>query len=67
MPHREHHHVDNLDKSLQHLSDKNQDIIVCRDFNCPDVDWDSVALGVGANNRAVQPQEKMVEIAQKPP
>ena len=59
MPHRNHKDLDQLDESLQKLSDKGCHTILCGDFNCPDVDWTTGSVPLGADNRSVQ--EKLVD------
>ena len=44
---------------LQKLSDKGRHTILCGDFNCPDVDWTTGSVPLGADNRSVQ--EKLVD------
>ena len=63
MPHQEHKHLDQLDASLQQLSDKSRDFIICGDFNCSDVDWETGTVPPGASERPVQ--EKLVELSLK--
>ena len=63
MPHREHKHSDQLDASLQQLSDKSRNFIICGDFNCSDVDWETGTVPPGASERPVQ--EKLVELSLK--
>ena len=42
MPHREMKHMKNLDSSLKKITEKSsRSILLCGDFNCPDVDWDT--------------------------
>ena len=42
MPHRQKAHLDCLDRSLQKITvKKDRHIILCGDFNCPDIDWDT--------------------------
>ena len=40
--HRQKAHLDCLDRSLQKITvKKDRHIILCGDFNCPDIDWDT--------------------------
>ena len=63
MPHREMKHLDNLDASLAKINEKpGRNILLCGDFNCPDIDWDTHFVP-GAPDRKVQ--QKLVEVAEQ--
>ena len=56
MPHRNLSHLDQLRASLGLIlnSNKGKQIILAGDFNCPDIDWDSLCVRPGAPDREVQ-------------
>ena len=44
-----------LEKSLDTLNEKgNRHIILCGDFNCPNIDWKTTSVKENANDRIVQ-------------
>ena len=63
MPHRNIPDLNALDTSLLKVNEKgNRHMILCGDFNCPDIDWKNHQTSNGADDRLVQ--EKLVDIAQ---
>jgi hypothetical protein len=55
MPHREMKHVDELELSLSTLcGGKEKHLILCGDFNCPDIDWNTMNVAQHAQDRPVQ-------------
>ena len=54
MPHRNMKSVTELEKSLDMISDQGKHIILCGDFNCPDIDWPSQSLNHNCTDRQVQ-------------
>ena len=64
MPNRQMEYLDRLDTSLQKITGKGEkNIILCGDFNCPDVDWNTHTVPAGASDRQVQ--QRLVDIADK--
>ena len=64
IPHRQKAHLDCLDRSLQKITvKKDRHIILCGDFNCHDIDWDTHTIPPGANDRQVQLQ--LIDLAEK--
>ena len=63
MPHRNIQDLTSLDLSLNAVNEKgNRHLIVCGDFNCPDIEWSSHSIGTGVADKATQ--ETLVDIAQ---
>ena len=56
MPHRNLKDLKNLDLSLKKLSEqsKSKHIYLAGDFNCPDIDWDTLTVRPNAADREVQ-------------
>ena len=56
MPHRNMGDILALEESLNRFNTQHRDktIILAGDFNCPDVDWNNLAVRVGAQDREVQ-------------
>ena len=56
MPHRYMSDIRKLDESLSSLSNTVKDklIVVAGDFNCPDINWDTLSVNSGASDREVQ-------------
>lgn len=56
MPHRNMNDITKLNDSLNKLSEHSKDktIILCGDFNCPDIDWPNNTVKKGAAERDVQ-------------
>ncbi|CAG2218191.1 unnamed protein product [Mytilus edulis] len=54
MPHRNMEHIKELDKSLDHISNKNQTIILTGDFNCPDINWNTMSVNQNAQDKEIQ-------------
>ena len=51
-----------LEKSLDTLNEKgNRHIILCGDFNCPNIDWKTTSVKENATDQIVQ--EKLVDVA----
>jgi hypothetical protein len=64
MPHRQKAHLHNLDRSLQKITEKrDRHIVLCGDFNCPDINWDTHTVPPGASDRQVQQQ--LIDLAEK--
>jgi hypothetical protein len=64
MPHRDISHLNCLDISLGKITEKKgRNILLCGDFNCPDVNWNTHNVPPGAQDRKAQ--QKLVEIAEK--
>ena len=53
MPHRNLKDLKNLDSSLNKLSEhsKSKHILLAGDFNCPDIDWDTLTVRPNAPDR----------------
>ncbi|CAG2186661.1 unnamed protein product [Mytilus edulis] len=47
-------HIKELDKSLDHISNKNQTIILTGDFNCPDINWNTMSVNQNAQDKEIQ-------------
>ena len=61
MPHRNIQDLTSLDQSLNAVNEKgNYHLIVCGDFNCPDIEWSSHSIGTGAADKATQ--EALIDI-----
>ena len=57
-------HLDRLDASLEKIVRKgDKNVILCGDFNCPDVDWNNHTVPARTPDRLVQ--QRLVEIADK--
>ena len=56
MPHRNLEDLNNLNLSLKKLSEKskNKRILLAGDFNCPDIDWETLSVHPNASDRDVQ-------------
>ena len=54
MPHRNMKSIAELEKSLDMLADQGKHIILCGDFNCPDIDWSTKSLNQNCADRQVQ-------------
>ncbi|CAC5371135.1 unnamed protein product [Mytilus coruscus] len=54
MPHRNMEDIKELDKSLDHISNKNQTIILTGDFNCPDLKWNTMTVHQNAQYKEIQ-------------
>ena len=56
MPHRNLKDLKNLDSSLKKLSEhsKSKHILLAGDFNCPDIDWDTLTVRPNAPDREIQ-------------
>ncbi|CAG2233662.1 unnamed protein product [Mytilus edulis] len=54
MPHRNMEHIKELDKSLDHISNKNQTIMLTGDFNCPDINWNTMSVNQNAQDKEIQ-------------
>lgn len=55
MPHRNMSDVNELRKSLElATNDKEKQMIIAGDFNCPDIDWQSLSLRSNAQDKEVQ-------------
>lgn len=64
MPHREMKHLKNLEASLAKIAENpNRNILLCGDFNCPDIDWENHIVPPGAPERLVQ--QKLVALAEE--
>ena len=53
MPHRNMEDVKELEKSLSLVSNK-QNIILTGDFNCPDINWDTMTVNQDAQDKEIQ-------------
>ena len=53
MPHRNMEDVKELDKSLNLVSNK-KNIILTGDFNCPDINWDTMTVNQDAQDKEIQ-------------
>ena len=57
MPHRNAHDLHQLDLSLQDINKtKFRHVILCGDFNCPGIDWETCSLKPGADDPDLQQQ-----------
>ena len=57
MPHRNANDLTHLQKSLEKLNTVRQKhVIICGDFNCPDIDWNTCCINKNADNREIQQQ-----------
>ena len=56
MPHRNKNDINNLDSSLKKLSESNKSkhILLAGDFNCPDIDWNTLTVPPNAPDREIQ-------------
>ena len=56
MPHRNMNDLRNLDSSLEKLSEhsKSKHIFLAGDFNCPDIDWETLTVRQNAQDREIQ-------------
>ena len=56
MPHRNMNDLRNLDSSLKKLSEhsKSKHIFLAGDFNCPDIDWETLTVRQNAQDREIQ-------------
>ena len=62
MPHRDINTLIEFEKSVQHLNQKgSRNIIICGDFNCPDINWEYGYTCNQAHNKNVQ--DKLIEIS----
>ena len=53
MPHRNMEDVKELEKSLNLVSNK-KNIILTGDFNCPDINWDTMTVNQDAQDKEIQ-------------
>ena len=63
LPHRNMKVITNLDLSLKRLSESNKSkhILLARDFNCPDIDWNTLTIRPNAPDREVQ--QSLIELS----
>jgi hypothetical protein len=54
MPHRNMNCVEELEKSLNMTVQRNKNIMLTGDFNCPDINRETMAVNANASDRAVQ-------------
>ncbi|CAG2240290.1 unnamed protein product [Mytilus edulis] len=54
MPHRNMQDIKELDKSLDQISNKNTNFILTGDFNCPDIDWNTMSINPNAQDKEIQ-------------
>ena len=56
MPHRNNKDMEELEKSLKIITEENNNnnIIIAGDFNCPDIQWDTLSLKHDASDKEVQ-------------
>ena len=56
MPHRNIDDIKQLELSLNKMTNSNtpRHILLAGDFNCPDIDWDSLSVRPGAQDREIQ-------------
>jgi hypothetical protein len=54
MPHRNANDIKELEKSLDQISDLNTNFILTGDFNCPDINWDTMSVNQAAQDREIQ-------------
>ena len=55
MPHRNATTVEQLENSLKKIdTNKFQNTIICGDFNCPDINWETLAIGKRAQDKEIQ-------------
>ncbi|XP_063409089.1 uncharacterized protein LOC134692562 [Mytilus trossulus] len=54
MPHRNMNDIKELDKSLEQISNKNTNFILTGDFNCPDIDWNTMSINPNAQDKEIQ-------------
>jgi hypothetical protein len=54
MPHRNANDIKELKKSLDQISDLNTNFILTGDFNCPDINWDTMSVNQAAQDREIQ-------------
>ena len=65
MPHRDEKHLKKLDSSLEMILSKSKDrnIILCGDFNCPNINWENHSVAPRSPQREVQ--QMLITIAEK--
>ena len=58
MPHRNKAQLEELEKSLEKITEENKssNIILAGDFNCPDIMWDNLTIRKDAQDPEVQKQ-----------
>ena len=62
MPHRNLNNLNELQKSLKNINTReNRHIILCGDFNCPDINWETLQVPPCSSQRNVQ--QKLTEIS----
>ena len=63
MPHRNMNDIKNLDSSLKKLSESNKSkhILLAGDFNCPDIDWNTLTVRPNAPDREIQ--KSLIELS----
>lgn len=56
MPHRKEEDIHQLERSLQQTADRSRpkQVLLCGDFNCPDIEWDTGIIPPGVPDRHVQ-------------
>jgi endonuclease/exonuclease/phosphatase family metal-dependent hydrolase len=56
MPHRNNKDMEELEKSLKIFTEENNNnnIIIAGDFNCPDIQWETLSLKHEASHKEVQ-------------
>ena len=60
MPHRNMKCLDELEKSLQMIANSNTNIMLTGDFNCPDINWESMSVPNNSSDKEIQ--TKLMEI-----
>jgi len=63
MPHRSEKDLYELNRTLQKISDgpNQKQVILAGDFNCPDIDWDTLQLSVDCKDPALQ--QSLIDIS----
>ena len=54
MPHRNANDIKELEKSLDQISNLNTNFILTGDYNCPDINWDTMSVNPTAQDREIQ-------------
>ena len=67
MPHRSMTDLRKLDESLSKLQERNdKHIMLCGDFNCPDIDWETLSVPLSSTERLIPErdvQQRLVDIS----
>lgn len=64
MPHRQDKHLQDLKEALEKLNgNKQKHLILCGDFNCPDISWDSLCVQNSTSTQDKHVQQLLIDLS----